>query len=912
MMGKISTCRGIEVIPLNTNNQKYLNPVVKKHSLEGDMNRLPFVAADRVLIPRVQKYLESHVDKVYITIDDMADELQRTYKEYAKRKREGFRASVKQAYLSVLRAYGVNDQQGSSSEDLSDEEVAPGHFMDGQLADVYKRNIPKTPVDSNELIDISSDDSDDGSRMKKPTNGPSTSHENTVLPEDFVETEMLKNNERSRAQMGRGKKRKMDSYNTLLSVKRKKTVASLEESFVTFKNVGGNEKILEEICMLLVHMKHPEVYRQIGVPPPRGILLQGPSGCGKTLIANAIAGELEVPLLKVSASELIHGVAGESEERIRELFEKAIVASPCVLFIDELDTLMKGKNQKDQKSMHHRIVSQLLSSLDDLSKNEGADQVLVIAATNKPERLVSSLKRAGRFDKEINLGVPSYDGRLSILKVLSSKLKLAEEFTFESIAKHTPGYVGADLVTLIREAAMMAVNRAYTDVQEKLSLKRAMALQKLEEEKAKAEASLITKQNEEKDKEEAKDDDDDEVVDIETTDKKDDEEKEECAGGDAVVIIDDDVKEKAQVEVNKEDQLEEPLVNPATLIDFKQKTKLEELLSWLHREIPFDDKHLGDVCISMDDFARALKIVRPSLQREGFVTIPNITWNDIGAMNDIRQELQLSILGPIQYTKQFKSLKTSTKGILLCGPPGCGKTLAAKAIANEAGINFISIKGPELLNMYIGDNEQAIQACFEKARYSAPCVLFLDQFDVLCAKRSDTNNNESSTRILNQMITEIDNINGIEGIYFIAASNKPDNIDPEILQLGRLNKILYVDLPSSSNRPDILRVITKGGTHPLLGIDVDLEIIGKSEECDGFTSGDLVQLVEAATMESIKEIIQAGEVEKEVVVTTEHFKKAVAKVKPALSEKDLKHYEKLKKLFGTKSPENDFEEMEYS
>ena len=387
----------------------------------------------------------------------------------------------------------------------------------------------------------------------------------------------------------------------------KKQAKSVEaiESKVTFSDVGGMEKVLVDICKLLVHLKHPEIYDRVGVTPPKGFLLHGPPGCGKTLLANAVAGQLKLPLIKLAGTEVVSGVSGEAEKTLRELFEQAVATAPCLLFIDEIDAIA-GRRDQASKSMESRIVSQLLSCLDDV---EG--RVVVIGATNCPEKLDPALRRAGRFEKEIALGIPDEKARKAILQVLTTSLNLEQGFDTGMLARVTPGYVGADLSALCREAALIAVNRIFK--------------------------SLSTTQS---------------------------------------------------------------ALNHPSSESVDSARELNELLHLMDNPETLTAETLSNIAVTFHDFEAALRLVQPSAKREGFATVPDVTWDDIGALSSIREELELSILAPVNHPEVTKALEMeSPTGILLCGPPGCGKTLLAKAVANQAGINFISVKGPELLNM---------------------------------------------------------------------------------------------------------------------------------------------------------------------------------------------------------------------
>lgn len=979
-------------------------------NLESGMNRSNLYLADSSLLPRVQKYLESNNSKGYIDINTMADDLQKRYaRDYGKRKRNAFRTSVKKACQIVMNNHGVNNVE-SSSEDYSDESVVEDQHGDtgenslsAQLLEMYGRNIilPQKPIDSNELIDISSDDSTEEQPKSNAGDSslPFTAHmsvgktplfqggksallptPSSLLPASFVNHNHIppQLTQSTPASSSNTRKRKMPNILLPTSTKDRnshpsnnnasKTPSAISKSGptpskkralalpdVTFKDLGGIDGTLKEICKLLVHVKHPEVYDRIGVTPPRGFLLHGPPGCGKTMLAAAIAGELGVPLLKVAAPELVAGVSGESEERIRELFERATASSPCVLFIDEIDAITQNR-QFAQKDMERRIVAQLLVCLDDLNKNPLGSQVLIIGATNNPHALDPALRRAGRFDREVCMGIPDKKAREAILRVISANLQLEESMNFEELAALSPGFVGADLMSLVREAAMAAVNRVFNDLRNKRQLEQAITE---EAQSRKQSEDAATKENDEditkidllnnSDADIIVDDikptetSNNKIDSVENTADNDDNAVQIVEGGDSPVLIIDEETTKpitingsssrksgntdaltpttsspenatsqeshnGDIVVNVEKTEESD--NSEGFLPVVSASLLDDMITWLHNTSPLSNEQLEGVCINMEDFQMALKSVQPSAKREGFATVPDTTWSDIGSLASIREELQLAILAPVKHAEQFESIGLSAPtGVLLCGPPGCGKTLLAKAIANEAGINFISVKGPELLNMYVGESERAVRVCFQRARDSAPCVIFFDELDALCPKRSDNREGGVTMRVVNQLLTEMDGIEGRKGVFILAASNRPDIIDPAVLRPGRLDKLLYVGLPNGDDRVDILRTITKNGTRPCLGVDVDLEIIGKSEKCDGYTGADLAALVREASVQALKDLMIKGDMEKPAIVSMAHFTKAILKIRPSVTEKDQLHYEKLRKVYSVKS---DVEEMELS
>ncbi|XP_064504176.1 nuclear valosin-containing protein-like [Pseudopipra pipra] len=851
----------------------------------GAMRSRPGRAIDPRLKQRVKQYLASSKCGQYVDIGVLASDLQKTYSaEYGRRKRNAFRIQVAKVFgiisnekqredLAALEAEHVakrarqekNETTGSTTDDSDyddyPEDLSTNH-MNSSLLSLYKKGNPdsvpttpktdpvetpppartapqtstvspgarsetrvsdggwfidKTPCGKDFFIDLSEDGEGD---------------EKKLISEKSAEYSLLES-ERKKTKGKRAKRKKEefpDVDGEIESMLLKKVRSKGPELYcpsVTFEDVGGNDETLKEICKMLIHIRHPEVYNHLGVVPPRGFLLHGPPGCGKTLLAQAIAGELELPMLKVAATEIVSGVSGESEQKLRELFEQAVSSAPCVLFIDEIDAITP-KREVASKDMERRIVAQFLTCMDDLNNVAATTQVLVIGATNRPDSLDPALRRAGRFDREICLGIPDEGAREKILQTLCRKLKLPESFEFRHLARLTPGYVGADLMALCREAAMCTVNR--------------VLIRSEEQRRKHAQAGGNT--------------------------------AEESMGMGADILAEEGTK-----------QLELP-----------PKDELQRLLDLLKKQDPLPEEQLQKLCIEMNDFIVALSSVQPSAKREGFVTIPDVTWADIGALEDVREELTMAILAPVRNPEQFKALGLTTPaGVLLAGPPGCGKTLLAKAVANESGLNFISVKGPELLNMYVGESERAVRQVFQRARNSAPCVIFFDEVDALCPRRSDRESG-ASVRVVNQLLTEMDGLENRQQVFIMAATNRPDIIDPAILRPGRLDKTLYVGLPPPEDRLAILKTITKDGTRPPLGSDVSLEEIAYSHHCDCYTGADLSALVREASICALREemALQNYQSKKgEIKISHKHFEEAFRKVKSSVSKKDQIMYEEL-------------------
>ncbi|WFD34516.1 Ribosome biogenesis ATPase rix7 [Malassezia cuniculi] len=626
---------------------------------------------------------------------------------------------------------------------------------------------------------------------------------------------------------------------------------------------GAIEKALELVAMPLCH---PEIYLHTGVTPPRGVLFHGPPGCGKTMMAGAIAGELGVPFLSISAPSIVSGTSGESEKTLRDTFEEAQRVAPCILFIDEIDAITP-KRETAQREMERRIVAQLLTCMDGLAweANDGKP-VIVLGATNRPDSLDPALRRAGRFDHEIGLGVPDEAGREQILRVLCQKLRLAGDFDYRYLARRTPGYVGADLTSLTAAAGIIAVKRIFKDLGVDVP----------------AEAM----------------DEDAQIQSIADA-PQDAQEAQE-----APEAVTDDADKEGSTQV-----VLAPRVTTKELIsNLPDSVRHSSIAAFLERfPGPLPQSELDKLAITNDDFCHALSVVQPSSKREGFATVPDVTWDDIGALYQIREELSMAVVQPIRRPELFQALGVAaSSGVLLWGPPGCGKTLLAKAVANESRANFISIKGPELLNKYVGESEKGVRQVFARARTSSPCVIFFDELDALVPKRDDALS-EASARVVNTLLTELDGLESRVQTYVIAATNRPDMIDPAMCRPGRLDKLLYVDLPSPSERLDILLALTKktplakeGDADP-----VDLEAIANDSRANGYSGADLAALVREAAVSALRERISSplsyaddDISEGHMVVTQHHFIRALDRVLPSVSVDQRRKYEQLRNHFS--------------
>lgn len=578
---------------------------------------------------------------------------------------------------------------------------------------------------------------------------------------------------------------------------------------VTLSSLGGLQTVTAQLMELVgLPILHPEIYKATGVEPPRGVLLYGPPGCGKTTVANALAGELKVPFINISAPLVVSGMSGESEKKLREIFEEARSLAPCLIFIDEIDAITPKRDGGAQREMERRIVAQLLTLMDELLLEKTGSPVIVIGATNRPDSLDSALRRAGRFDREICLSVPSEEQRSMILQTMTLHLKMSGDFDYRYLAKMTPGFVGADLKSLVTAAGTAAIKRIF------------------------------------------------ESLDVQMEDGE------------------------------------------STIQRFLEK----------HTE-PLTMEQLEPLCITYADFTAALPSIQPTAKREGFATVPDVTWKHVGALARVRMELHMCIVQPIQKPELYQRVGISAPaGVLMWGPPGCGKTLLAKAVANELRANFISVKGPELLNKYVGESERSVRQVFQRARASAPCIIFFDELDALVPRRTSSLS-ELSGRVVNTLLTELDGLNDRNGIFVVGATNRPDMIDPAMLRPGRLDKTLYIELPNAEERTEILKTLVLANNTPLAP-DVDLLRVANDLRCRNFSGADLLSLVREAGVFTLKKrfftnvaeldesSFYGGADEGSVVVTANDFDMALGSIRPSVSDRDRARYERLNLRLG--------------
>ena len=556
---------------------------------------------------------------------------------------------------------------------------------------------------------------------------------------------------------------------------------------IGYDDVGGCRKQLATIReMVELPFRHPELFKAIGVKPPRGILLYGPPGTGKTCIGRAVANETGAFFFLINGPEIMSKMSGESESNLRKAFEEAQKNSPAIIFIDEVDSIAP-KRDKTHGEIEKRVVAQLLTLMDGLKKRS---QVVVMAATNRPNSIDPALRRFGRFDREVEIGIPDVTGRMEILQIHTKNMKLAKDVDLERIAAETHGHVGSDLAALCTEAALY-------QIREKMDL-----------------------------------------------------------------------------------------------VDLEEET--------------IDAEVINSLAITQDNFVAALSKSNPSALRETAVEVPNVTWDDVGGLEKVKRELQELVQYPVEHPDMFLKFGMSpSRGVLFYGPPGCGKTLMAKAIANECQANFISIKGPELLTMWFGESAANVREIFEKARAAAPCVLFFDELDSIAQSRgSNPGDCGAADRVVNQLLTELDGMDSKKNVFIIGATNRPDTIDPAVVRPGRLDQLIYIPLPDEKSRLAILKSCLRKAP---ISKGIDLEYLAKSTP--GFSGADLTEICQRACKLAIRECIEFEiRTEKEnegsslvdddddydpvKEISKDHFEEAMRFARRSVSDSDIRRYER--------------------
>jgi transitional endoplasmic reticulum ATPase len=554
---------------------------------------------------------------------------------------------------------------------------------------------------------------------------------------------------------------------------------------ITYEDIGGlRDEVTKVREMIELPLRHPELFKRLGVEAPKGVILHGPPGTGKTLLAKAVANETNVNFYSIGGPEIMSKFYGESEERLRNIFQEAEKNAPSIIFIDELDSIAP-KREEVSGEVERRVVAQLLSLMDGLTSR---GKVVVIGATNRINAVDPALRRPGRFDREIEIGVPDRDGRLDILQIHTRGMPLAKDVDLQRLADISHGFVGADLLALAKEAAIRALRRVL------------------------------------------------------------------------------------------------PEINLSA------------------ESIPGET--INKIIVTMQDFMDVIKEMEPSAMREVFVEIPDIEWEDVGGLDDVKQELMEAVEWPLKYQGLFSYADaTPPKGILLYGPPGTGKTLLAKAAANESEANFISIKGPELLSKWVGESEKGVREVFRKARQAAPCIIFFDELDAIAPHRgADFGDSHVTERVISQLLTELDGLEILTNVVVIGATNRPDIIDPALLRPGRFDRLLYVSPPDYESRIQIIKIHTK--KKPLAE---DFKIEEMAANTDGYTGADIASVVSAAVMLALREHVtkykdpkEAEKKAQELKIHMKHFEEAMKKVRP-LSSQELSMYKNIASRFGPRA-----------
>jgi len=537
---------------------------------------------------------------------------------------------------------------------------------------------------------------------------------------------------------------------------------------VTWEDIGDLEEAKRKLREIVeLPMRQPELFKHLGIEPPKGVLLYGPPGTGKTLLAKALANEIGAYFISINGPEIMSKFYGESEQRLREIFQQAQENAPSIIFIDEIDSIAP-KREEVTGEVERRVVAQLLTLMDGL-KERG--KVVVIGATNRPNAVDPALRRPGRFDREIEIAPPDVKARKEILMVHTRNVPLAEDVDLDKIAAMTHGFTGADIAALVKEAAMNAVRRFI---------------------------------------------------------------------------------EEKKIDIDK----------------------------------PIKPEVLKELKVTWNDFMNAMKDVPPSLIREIYVEVPNVRWSDIGGLEEAKQQLREAVEWPLKYPDIYEKMGVRPpRGILLFGPPGTGKTLLAKAAATESEANFIAVRGPEILSKWVGESEKAIREIFRRARQVAPTIVFFDEIDSIASARGFRYDSSGVTdRIVNQLLTEMDGIEPLSNVVVIAATNRPDILDPALLRPGRFDRLIYIPPPDKESRLSILKIHTRKVP---LAQDVDLAKL--AEMTEGYTGADLEALVREAVMVALREKLEARPVE------MRHFLKAMEQVQPSLSKEDIEKYSRLAK-----------------
>lgn len=640
---------------------------------------------------------------------------------------------------------------------LAPSEGTPIKFG-GEAEDIIKRQIMKRPINKGDIIPVMS-------TMSHPFLGQFVTGQEIPLIAIEAEPEGII----------------LITDKTNIQLREKPVVLDVKGTGITYENIGGlGDEIKRLREMIELPMKHPELFERLGIEPPKGVLMHGPPGTGKTLIAKAVANESGANFFSIAGPEIMSKYYGDSEQQLREKFEQANKAAPSIIFIDELDSIAP-KREEVTGEVERRVVAQLLTLMDGL-KERG--QVVVIGATNRIDAIDPALRRPGRFDREVEIGVPDQKDRLEIFQIHTRSMPLSKDVNIEYISDRTHGFVGADISALAKEAAMKALRR------------------------------------------------------------------------------------------------------------FLPKIKLDEVVP---REM------LESIQVTGNDFEEALKEVEPSAMREVMIEKPKVKWDDVGGLDEAKQEIKEAIEWPLKFPDKFEKMSIRPpRGILLYGPPGTGKTLLAKAVANESTANFISIRGPQLISKWVGESEKAIREVFKKARQVSPSIIFLDELDAIAPHRGMGLNSETSERVINQLLTELDGIEVLKNVVVIAATNRPEIIDPALIRSGRFDRLVFVGPPGKEGRIDIFNIHLKNLKDKHLSQDVNIDEL--ADRTENYVGSDIESLCRESVMLALRENLDTD------IVEMRHFNEALKKVRPALVGDMVEYYQKLQEQFkgGTKQEQKSY------
>jgi len=628
----------------------------------------------------------------------------------------------------------------------------------GEAEEIIKRQIMKRPINKGDIIPVMS-------TMSHPFLGRFQTGQEIPLIAIEAEPEGII----------------LITDKTDIKLREKPVVLDVKGTGITYENIGGLSDEIQRLReMIELPMKHPELFERLGIEPPKGVLMHGPPGTGKTLIAKAVANESGAKFFSIAGPEIMSKYYGESEQRLRELFEQANKDAPSIIFIDELDSIAP-KREEVTGEVERRVVAQLLTMMDGL---EERGQVVVIGATNRIDAIDPALRRPGRFDREIEIGVPDRIDRIEIFQIHTRGMPLSKDVNIEYISERTHGFVGADISALAKEAAMKALRR------------------------------------------------------------------------------------------------------------FLPKIKLDEIVP---REI------LESMEVTGNDFEEALKEVEPSAMREVMIEVPKVKWDDVGGLDEAKQEIVEAVEWPLKFPDKFEKMSIRPpRGILLYGPPGTGKTLLAKAVANESSANFISVRGPQLLSKWVGESEKAIREVFKKARQVAPSIIFLDELDAIAPIRGTEFGSKTSERVINQLLTELDGIEVLKSVVVIAATNRPEIIDPALIRSGRFDRLVFVGPPGKAGRIGIFNIHLKNLKDKHLCEDVNIDELADLTE--NYVGSDIESLCREAVMLALRENFETD------IVEMRHFNDALKKVRPALADDMVEYYLKLQEQFkgGTKQEQKSY------